>query len=107
MKLDMNVMPLEAVPNNQCLISHKQLLQTAVTMVTAVTLLMVAFSTNHSNGKVKVEKDKFVAIDAVKSHRGRRKMAPLILNLDARWRCVGNFVPSQMYPWGKDLGYQQ
>jgi len=107
MKPGMNVMPLEAVPNNRCLISHKQLLQTVVTMVTAVTLLTVSFSTNHSNGKVRVEKGKVVAIDAVKSHRGRRKMAPLNLNLDAKWRCMGSFMPWPMYPWGKDFGYQQ
>lgn len=72
MKLDMIVMPLEAVPNNQCLISHSQLLQTVVTTVTTVTLLTVAFSTNHSNGKVKVEKGKVVAIDAVKSQGEKR-----------------------------------
>jgi hypothetical protein len=55
-------------------------------VVTAVTVLAVGFGTNHSDGKVKVETGKVVTIDAVKSHRGGRKMAPLILNLDARWR---------------------
>jgi hypothetical protein len=55
-------------------------------MVTAVTILAIAFITSHSNGKVKAEKGKVVAVGAVKSHGGRRKMAPLILNLDARWR---------------------
>jgi len=55
-------------------------------MVTAVTLLTVAFSTSHSNCKVKVGKGKVVIVDAVKSHRGRRRMALLVLNLDARWR---------------------
>jgi hypothetical protein len=39
-------------------------------VVTAVTLLTVVFSTNHSGGKVKVERGKVVAIDAVKSHQG-------------------------------------
>jgi len=39
-------------------------------VVTAVTILTVVFSTNHSGGKVKVERGKVVAIDAVKSHGG-------------------------------------
>ena len=38
-----------------------------------MTVLAVAFSTNHSDGKVKVETGKVVAIDAVKSHRGEQR----------------------------------
>jgi hypothetical protein len=41
-------------------------------MVIAVTVLTVAFSTSHSDGKVKVEKGKVVAINGVKSH-GEKK----------------------------------
>jgi hypothetical protein len=40
-----------------------------LTVVTAVTVLTVAFNTDHRDSKVKVERGKVVAMDAVKSHR--------------------------------------
>jgi hypothetical protein len=55
-------------------------------MVTAMIVLTVAFSTNHSGSNMKVEKCKVVPIDSVKSHTGRREIALLILNLDTRRR---------------------
>jgi hypothetical protein len=34
----------------------------------------------------------------MKAYRGSRVIAPLILNLDARWSWVVNFTPRQLYP---------
>lgn len=51
-------------------------------MVTAMSVLTVACSTNHSHGKVKLGKCKVVPVDAMKSYRGQRRIAPL--NLGAR-----------------------
>ena len=40
----------------------------------------------------------FIPFDAVKACRGSRGIAPLILNLSARWRWVFNVTSRELYP---------
>jgi hypothetical protein len=57
---------------------------------------------------------KFVSVQTIKAYRGRRSIAPFILNLDARWRRVINITPRPLYPHdrtpvptGRRLGWSQ
>jgi hypothetical protein len=49
-------------------------------------------------------KGKVVPVHAMKAYGWSRGIAPLILNLGTRWRCVVNFTPRSLYP-GKEPRY--
>jgi hypothetical protein len=44
------------------------------------------------------KKDKVFPVHAMKTYRGRRGTAPLVLNIGTRWRWVVNFMPRPHYP---------
>jgi hypothetical protein len=48
------------------------------------------------------KKDKGFRVYALKAYRRSRGIAPLILNLDARWREVVKFTPWPFYPKGRN-----
>ena len=50
-------------------------------------------------------KSKGVHVHTIKACRGRRGIAPLILNLGTRWRWKVSFMPRLLFSYGKNLWY--
>jgi hypothetical protein len=55
---------------------------------------------NREKEKVK-EKDEIVPVRTIKTHRGSRRIAPLILNLCTRWGCMSTSRLSRLTPRNK------
>jgi hypothetical protein len=53
-------------------------------------------------GEWSVIRHRAAAIYAIKAYRGSRDIAPIILNLDNRYRLVVNSTPRPLYPWESD-----
>jgi hypothetical protein len=51
-----------------------------------------------ANIRVQLEPIEIVPVQAMKAGRGNRGVAPPILNLGVRWRCVVNIMPRPLYP---------